>query len=110
MDGVSLAPVLAGKPLSVDRALFFSHVQGRGVRRGPWKASKLGGRGWELFNLDDDSGETRDLSGAHPDVLNELVRELTDWRRALSDRPPRGAGANRATAAVSGSALESAGK
>jgi arylsulfatase len=85
MDGVSLAPILAGQPLDVDRALFFSHFQGRGVRRGPWKASKLGSRGWELFNLDEDPGETQDLSGEHPEELNRLVRELTDWRRAMSE-------------------------
>jgi arylsulfatase len=81
MDGISLAPVLAGQSLDVDRALLFAHVQGRGVRRGPWKASKLDRRGWELFNLDVDPGETRDLSGENPDVLNSLVRELGDWGR-----------------------------
>jgi arylsulfatase A-like enzyme len=85
MDGVSLVRVLAGLPLGVERPLFFSHVQGRGVRRGPWKASKLGGRGWELFNLDDDPGETHDVSGEHPEVLDGLVRELTDWRRAVDE-------------------------
>jgi hypothetical protein len=72
--------------------LFFSHVQGRGVRKGPWKASKLGGRGWELFNLDNDPGETRDVSGEQPDVLNSLVRELTEWRRTVdAEREQRGA-------------------
>jgi arylsulfatase A-like enzyme len=83
MDGVSLRPVLEGKSLSSERALFFAHVQGRGVRRGPWKASKRDGRGWELFNLDKDPGETRDLSGEHPEVLNSLVRELGDWGRQV---------------------------
>jgi arylsulfatase len=83
MDGVSLAPVLAGQSLDIDRALFFAHVQGRGVRRGPWKASKLDRRGWELFNLDTDPGETRDLSGEVPGVLNALVRELDDWEHQV---------------------------
>jgi arylsulfatase len=90
MDGTSLAPVLAGRSLDVERALFFSHVQGRGVRRGPWKASKLDRRDWELFNLDVDPGETRDLSGENPDVLNSLVRELSDWdRRVRQEREER---------------------
>jgi arylsulfatase A-like enzyme len=80
MDGVSLAPVIANEPLDVDRTLYFMHVQGRGVRRGPYKASKLDRHGWELFNLDADPGETRDISGEKPDVLNSLVRELADWR------------------------------
>jgi arylsulfatase len=88
MDGVSLAPVLAGQALEADRALFFSHVEGRGVRRGPWKASKLGGREWELFNLETDPGETHDLSAEHPEELDRLVRELTDWRRATRGSQP----------------------
>jgi arylsulfatase A-like enzyme len=82
MDGVSLAPVLAGRPLDVDRSLYFSHGQGRGIRRGPWKAAKLGRREWELFNLDDDPGETRDLSAEHPEELDRRIRELTAWREA----------------------------
>jgi arylsulfatase len=84
MDGVSLAPVLAGRPLDVNRTLFFAHGLGRGVRREQWKASKLEGHGWELFNLDVDPGETHDISGDKPEVLNSMVRELADWRRTVS--------------------------
>ena len=83
MDGVSLRPVLDGKSLDIDRPLFFAHVQGRGVRRGPWKASKRDGHGWELFNLDVDPGETRDVSGEKPEMLNSLVRELGSWGRQV---------------------------
>jgi arylsulfatase len=83
MDGVSLRPILEGDSLDIDRPLFFAHVQGRGVRRGPWKASKRDGHGWELFNLDLDPGETRDVSGEKPEILNSLVRELGDWGRQV---------------------------
>jgi arylsulfatase len=91
MDGVSLAPVLAGKPLEIDRPLFFSHGEGRGIRRGPWKAAKRGGRDWELFNLDADPGETHDLSEENPEQRDRLVRALIAWRR--SAREPRAADA-----------------
>jgi arylsulfatase A-like enzyme len=84
MDGISLLPVLEGKPLQVDRTLYFAHRQGRGVRHEQWKASKLDGHGWELFNLNVDPGETRDISGQKPEVLNSLVRELAAWRRQIS--------------------------
>jgi arylsulfatase A-like enzyme len=82
MDGVSLVPVLSGQQFDNDRTLFFSHVLGRGVRRGPWKASKLGRRGWELFEINTDPGETHDVSGEHPELLDELVGGLTEWERA----------------------------
>jgi arylsulfatase len=82
MDGVSLMPVLAGKTLDLNRSLFFSHAQGRGVRKGQWKASKLGGRGWELFNLDVDPGETRDVAALKPDEVARLKTELWAWMLA----------------------------
>jgi arylsulfatase A-like enzyme len=89
MDGVSLMPVFAGRPLGVERTLFFAHGLGRGVRRGQWKASKLENHGWELFNLDLDPGETHDISGANPEVLNSMVRELADWRHEVSQEQLR---------------------
>jgi arylsulfatase len=81
MDGISLVRVLANKSLSDDRTLYFAHRQGRGVRQGQWKASKLDGHGWELFDADADPGETHDISGKRPEVLNALVRQLAAWRR-----------------------------
>jgi arylsulfatase A-like enzyme len=106
MDGLSLAPILAGKPLNAERTLFFAHIEGRGVHRTPWKASKLQDHGWELFNIEKDPGETRDISGERPDVLNSLVRELTDWRQDVSqERQRRGfAGTNEAQSAGAASA------
>ena len=89
MDGLSLAPVLAGHPLDADRTLFFAHVEGRGVRQGPWKASKLATHGWELFDLDEDPGETHDLSGQKPQVLDSLVDELVAWRHDVSQERQR---------------------
>jgi arylsulfatase len=92
MDGVSLVSVLDDKPFADDRTLYFAHRQGRGVRQGQWKASKLDGHGWELFNADADPGETHDISGKRPEVLNALVRELADWRRQIGqDRQARDA-------------------
>ena len=84
MDGISLLPILEGRSLDVDRTLYFAHRQGRGVRQGQWKASKLDGHGWELFNINLDPGETRDISGQKPEVLNSLVRDLAKWRRDVS--------------------------
>jgi arylsulfatase len=80
MDGVSLRPVLAATGPVEDRTLYFMHNDGRGVRRGKYKASKRHEHGWELFDLEKDPGETHDISGEEPEVLNSLVRELGEWR------------------------------
>jgi arylsulfatase A-like enzyme len=84
MDGVSLLPVLRGQPLNADRAIFLSHMAGRGVRRGPWKASKRGDDQWELFNLQEDPGETQDLSTEHATILQELIEESADWSDSMA--------------------------
>ncbi len=56
----------------------------RAVRRGPWKATWLappmGGNRWRLYNLDEDPGELHDLSGEHPDRLQEV---LAEWDRYI---------------------------
>ena len=58
----------------------------RGVRVGDWKATWIdkpfGVSDWELFNLAEDPGETRDLSDQKPDKVVEL-REL--WERYASE-------------------------
>ena len=42
---------------------------------------------WELYNIREDPGETRDLAAQHPDLLAELVQEWeTDWRGPLVRR------------------------
>ena len=42
---------------------------------------------WELYNIREDPGETRDLAAQHPDLVAELVQEWeTDWRGPLIRR------------------------
>ena len=42
----------------------------------------------ELFDLQDDPGETRDLSAGEPVALSEMVYQLEDWwQRTLGGEP-----------------------
>ena len=55
----------------------FQELGGRqAVRKGPWKLVRLNVRGenpvTELYNLDDDPGETTDLAARYPDKVSEL--------------------------------------
>ena len=52
-----------------------------GVRRDRWKAVRTFNARWQLFDLADDVGETRDLSGTYPDVLRMLVSGAETWSR-----------------------------
>jgi len=83
-DSVSLLPLLAGdgKPVR-DSAVNCSAGGLLAIRRGPWKLIfGPGSGGWgqgrdsqlgQLYNLDEDLGETRNLFAEKPDVVAELT-------------------------------------
>lgn len=58
------------------------------LRKGPWKivhinkaqgGAGVGDQGWELFNVVDDPGETRDLAASEPEKLKELVAHWDEY-------------------------------
>lgn len=89
MDGKNLAPVLEGKSAAWERTLYFwSDTELRAVRRGPWKLhirtnnqvdQPTGARDAdppELYNLETDPSEKRNVSGEHPGITQELLALL----------------------------------
>ena len=96
VDGVSLRPLLEGKPM--DRGPLFWHYPHYGnqggapsgaVRDGPWKLIEWYEDGrLELFNLRDDPGETRNLAEAHPDRTKALHAGLVAWRKETGAKMP----------------------
>ncbi len=98
LDGVSLVPLLEGRRdrLSEARALYWhfpGYLQGNAqkgawrttpagaIRRGPYKLLEFFEDGrLEMYDLDQDIGETRDLSAEQPARVRELHAELRGWR------------------------------
>jgi arylsulfatase A-like enzyme len=88
VDGVSLTPALRGKKMA-ERPLFWHYphygnqggAPGGAVRLGDWKLIV-----WyeddraELYNLDKDPGEQRDLAKKNPAKALELRNLLESWR------------------------------
>jgi arylsulfatase A len=97
IDGVDLSPYLTGKSDANAHdwlAWRFHNIDGlfdrRGYRKGPWKLRIHVGKTAsgdlppvQLYNLDDDIGETRDLSRERPDKLKELLHDLARWEREM---------------------------
>lgn len=93
VDGLSLVPVLEGKPEPVleERPLFWYDVKSEEmadgslllpaavVRLGPWKLIRHFGGETELFQLEDDPSESRNVAGSHPEKVEELGRLLDAW-------------------------------
>jgi arylsulfatase A-like enzyme len=85
LDGMSIVPVLQGKPLPPREYLYWEfHERGfsQAVRLGEWKGVRRGSRQnpIELYNVVKDEGEQNDVSRAHPDVIKRIARIFTEGR------------------------------
>jgi len=84
MRGKSWVPYLTGRAERVygpDDAFGSELFGGRALRRGDWKITDIG-EGWQLFNIVDDPGETRDLGKEQPERLAQLI---TEWDTYAAD-------------------------
>ncbi|MBN7795533.1 arylsulfatase [Parahaliea mediterranea] len=88
--GRSMLPYLAGERQRVHGAddVFGWELFGqRAIRKNQWKlmfvSSPNGSGEWALYNLDEDPGETLDLSRRHPDVFNELLSWWEEYQRRM---------------------------
>lgn len=81
MEGVSLRPALAGEPLSRSAPIFFEHEGNRAVRDGKWKLVSLFKGPWELYDMQLDRTELKDLSKEHPDIVARLSAQYDAWAK-----------------------------
>jgi arylsulfatase A-like enzyme len=84
-DGLSLVPTLLGQqPPPAREYLYWEYHMGKqqAVRLGPWKGVRFGGtkEPVELYNLDTDLGETRNVAAAHPDIVTRISAIMAEAR------------------------------
>ncbi len=99
IDGWDLMPLLTQTGPLGRGALYWHFPHYRGIkdgvpysiiRYGDWKLIKrYEGQPFELFNLRDDIGEQRDLSGKMPEKVGELDARLTAWLKRCGARLPK---------------------
>ena len=95
VDGKSFNRVLNGTEDEQDRAIFWHYpvyhhaVPASAVRQGDWKLIHfLDDNHVELYNLKEDIGEEKDLSGLETEKVKELMALLNDWRKDTKARFP----------------------
>ena len=88
LDGDSLVPLLYRKSLK-ERPLFwhlastYKNPPCSIIRKGDWKLIQFLKKGnIELYNLKKDLKESRDLAPINPELAQEMLKELVNWRRA----------------------------
>ena len=58
-----------------------SGISDVGVRQDEWKATKAYNGGWKLYNINNDIGETQDLSKQFPKQLKTMVEGAKNWSK-----------------------------
>ena len=82
MEGVSLRPAFAARPLARKEPIFFEHEGNRAVRDGRWKLVAKGPRGpWELYDMAADRTEMHDLAAGQPDRVESMAAAWEAWAR-----------------------------
>jgi arylsulfatase A len=91
LDGMSMARALAGEAQPGHEFLYWEfHERGfqQAVRMGRWKGVRSAkGAPLELYDLDGDPAEQRDVAGAHPAVVTAIEKYLQSARTESSIWP-----------------------
>lgn len=96
LDGVDLSPILFDQQPVVRTQPLIWDFHGYGgiiaVRDGKWKAVRRNvirqqPADWELYDIDTDPRESKDLAGQHPDVVQRLEAAFRAHRTAEPDFP-----------------------
>jgi arylsulfatase A-like enzyme len=79
IEGTSLVPAFAGKPLDRQQPIFFAHEGNRAIRDGKWKLVMKFKGAWELYDIEADRTEQHDLITKEPQVAIRLAKEWNAW-------------------------------
>ena len=92
MEGVSLMPAFANEPIKRD-AIYFEHEANQGVRMGKWKLVSASKKylsccgAWELYDLENDRTETKDLAAQFPDLVKKMALMWQVWAERTNALP-----------------------
>lgn len=97
IDGRSFVPLLRGDAQAARGPIFWHYPHygnqggfpGAAIRLGAWKLIERFEDGqWELYNLDQDIGETNNLAGTRPVERDRLAKLLHQWQREVDAKRP----------------------
>lgn len=97
VDGISLLPALSEKEME-ERPVFWHYphygnqggTPGSSVRYGKWKLIEFfEDMHTELYDLENDPSEARNLAEINPDKMDELRQMLHSWRESICAKTPK---------------------
>lgn len=95
VDGISMLPALLGREQKSHEFLYWEFHEGaskQAVRTDDWKAVRLSpGAPLELYNLQNDLGETNNVAAAHAEVIARVEKYLSTARTESEPWPLKAA-------------------
>lgn len=99
MQGVSLRPAFEGRTLPRAEPLCWEHEGNRAIRVGDWKLVMKHNAPWELYNIETDRTEQKNLAAEQPDRVRAMEAQWKTWADRVGVEPwmhviPEGSGAS----------------
>jgi len=89
LAGVSLLPVLQGRPIERSQPLHFLFSTDRAIREDDWKLVSFRSLPWELYNLAEDRTELNDVAARHPELVSRLSRRWHEMTEHVLKAPAK---------------------
>ena len=93
MEGTSLRPLLSSSSnqpvLPTPRTLAWEHEGNRAIRDGKWKLVSIASGPWELYDMETDRVESKDLAASQPERVKSMSVKWDTWanRTQVLPRP-----------------------
>jgi arylsulfatase A-like enzyme len=82
IDGVDMSRLLMKGQRINERTLFWRKGKAKAVRKGPWKLVSKGDQ-VELYNLEEDLSEQKNLANEKTELVLELTKALANWEKEV---------------------------
>jgi arylsulfatase A-like enzyme len=85
--GSSLLPVFQGLDRKQETPLFWEHKGNRAIRKDNWKLVSIYANTWELYDLENDRFDSKNLAQANPKKVDELSQLWQAWANEIDVIP-----------------------
>lgn len=79
LEGISILPAISDQPLARPAPLFWEHEGNKAVRDGQWKLVAVHDQPWELYDIENDRVEMKNLADQFPERVQALAAQWEQW-------------------------------